>query len=226
MNRIAHAAAFVTPTRVIKFTIGATVVWIGVLILSPYPHYLPPDFGHGFLRNKESNFYGSGYFLGFYAHIATAPLALLAGTLQMSGSLRRRLPRLHRSLGTAYVVLVLGFVAPGGAIMSTRAYGGLPSTFCFALISTAAWWFTWRAWRAARAGRFPEHGRWMCRSYLMICSAIMLRLIHFAMQPLGLEAMLTYRLAAWLSWLPALAILEFILLRGHGQAGDRVQADR
>ena len=109
----------------IKFTVLSVVLFLGALILTPFPHYLPPDFDHhGFLRNKQSGFYRSGYFLGFYAHIATAPLALLCGTLQISVSLRRRWPRWHQRLGKAYVILVLGFAAPGGAIMSMRALGG------------------------------------------------------------------------------------------------------
>ncbi len=208
--RIAELHAGVTPGGVLKFTAAVLVLYFSALILTPFPHYLPPDFERGFLRNKAEGFYSSGYFLGFYAHIASAPLAILCGTLNLSHSLRRRLPQLHRKLGKLYVVLVLCFAAPGGAIMSTRAFGGMSSTVCFALISVAAWWFTWKAWQAAKARRFAAHGRWMCRSYLMMCSAITLRLIHFLMQPLELDPTLTYQWAAWLSWLPALVIFEIV----------------
>ena len=202
----------VTPAGVLKFTAAATVLYFGWLILTPFPHYLPPDFARGFLRNKEAGFYSSGYFLGFYAHIAAAPLALLCGTLNISHSLRRRWPKLHRRLGKSYVLLVLCLAAPGGAIMSMRAFGGLPSIVCFAMISGAAWWFTWKAWRAAVNKRFAEHGRWMCRSYLMMCSAILLRLIHFLMQPLALDPTLSYQWAAWLSWLPPLLVFEIVMV--------------
>ncbi len=212
MNRVLNAIRLITPPRLLKFVAATVVLYLGVLILTPFLHYLPPDFDRGFLRNKQSGFYSSGYFLGFYAHIASAPIALLCGTLQISNSLRNRWPRVHRRLGKTYVVLVLFFAAPGGAIMSTRALGGLPSIVCFALISTAAWVFTWKAWRAAREGRYAEHGRWMCRSYLMMCSAIMLRLIHYLMQGLDLDPTLTYQWAAWLSWLPALGIFEVVVL--------------
>lgn len=215
MNRVFQTLCAVTPGGLLKFTAGFTVILFGALILTPYPRYLPPDFDHGFLRNKQLGFYSSGYFLGFYAHIFTAPPALLCGTLQISSTLRRRWPTWHRRLGKIYALLVLCFAAPGGLIMSTRAFGGTSSLICFALISVGAWWFTWKGWQTAQQRRFDEHGRWMCRSYLMMCSAIMLRLIHFAMQPIGLDPTLTYQLAAWLSWLPALGVFE-LTIRNRG----------
>ncbi len=226
------ATRFITPGGVLKFTAAAVVLYVGLLILTPYPHYLPPDFERGFLRNKQRGFYTSGYFLGFYAHIASAPLALLCGTLNISSTLRVRRPRLHRGIGKVYVLLVLCFVAPGGAIMATRALGGLSSVICFTMISAAAWVFTWKAWRAAGKLRFAEHGRWMCRSYLMICSAILLRLIHYLMLPLGWDPTLRYQWAAWLSWLPALAIFEITVwqrdarVAKSGRAGGLRKARR
>jgi uncharacterized membrane protein len=208
MNRLADLCPSITPGRFVKFVTMLVVLYYGVLILTPFPHYVPPDFGQGFLRNKEPGFYRSGYFLGFYAHIFAAPLALFCGTLQISRTLRVRWPKLHRRLGRVYVALVLCLAAPGGAIMSTRALGGASSTICFAMISLAAWWFTWKGWRAAQARQFVQHGRWMCRSYLMMCSAILLRLIDYFMQPLALDPTFSYQIAAWLSWLPALLLFE------------------
>ena len=161
--RFADFHTSVTPGRVLKFTAAGLVLYFSALILTPYPHYLPPDFERGFLRNKAAGFYTSGYFLGFYAHIASAPLAILCGTLNISRSLRNRWPKFHRKLGKLYVVLVLCLAAPGGAVMSTRAFGGLSSTVCFALISVAAWWFTWKAWKAAKAMQFADHGRVFAR---------------------------------------------------------------
>ena len=184
------------------------MLFIGWLILTPYPRYLPPDFTHGFLANKFQYFYSSGYFLGFYAHIASAPLALLCGTIQMSRTVRIHRPGMHRMLGRIYVALVLCLMAPGGLIMATRAFGGASSILCFALISILAWWFTLAGWRAALQRDYAAHGRWMARSYVMICSAIMLRLIHYFLQPLELDRTLTYQLAAWLSWVPTLVALE------------------
>jgi uncharacterized membrane protein len=206
--RLNDVASFVTPSRCLRFTVAMLVLYLVGLILSPFPHYLPADFAHGFLANKQRFFYSSGYFVGFYAHIISSPIALACGTLQLSRTVRSRRPQVHRTLGKVYIALVLCLAAPGGAIMATRAFGGWSTMLCFGLISALAWTFTWIAWRRAQAMRYAEHGRWMCRSYVMMCSAIMLRLAHYLLQPLGFDPTFAYQLAAWLSWVPAIAVLE------------------
>ena len=223
---IALMRSMITPTRantlhrLIKFIVAAVILWVGWLILTPFPHYLPPDLNRGFLRNKATFFYSSGYFVGFYAHILTAPLGLLLGTIQMSGTLRRKLPRLHRSLGRTYVWLVLIGVAPGGLIMATRAYGGLSSVICFGLISVLTWIATLIAWRRARVMQFRLHGQWMCRSYTLMCSAILLRLISFPLTRFELDHTFAYQLSAWLSWVPAMIVLELVLKSANKSAAS------
>ena len=212
------AASFCTPVALIRFASATAVLYLGALILTPFPHYLPADFGRGFLRGKEDFFYSGAYFLGFYAHIASSPIALLCGTLQMSAGLRDRCPALHRRLGRVYVVLMLVLVAPGGLIMSVRSNGGWTSAVCFALIATLAWGFTFAAWRHARAGRYAEHGRWMIRSYLMICSAILLRLVYAMLHSWGVDSTAAYQWAAWLSWVPSLLTYEAIARSRTGRA--------
>ena len=200
----------VTPTRFLKWASIAFIFGIGVLILTPYPHYVPPDFGFGFLRNKSQYFYRSGYFFGFYAHIFGAPLALFAGGLQVSRTLRERSPGFHRRMGQVYVAAVLLFAAPGGLVMSSKAYGGWSSTICFALLAAVTWCSTFVGWRAARAYEIERHVRWMTRSYVLICSAVFLRLTHFSLQPLNLSNELTYQLSAWISWLVPVMILGLV----------------
>ncbi|NNE00845.1 MAG: DUF2306 domain-containing protein [Pirellulaceae bacterium] len=204
---------YLTPGRVMKFTFGLVIVSIGLLILTPFPNYLPPDFDRGFLRNKAEFFYPSGYFIGFYAHILTAPVALLIGTMQLSSTVRTHSPRLHRNLGRIYVALALLGVAPGGLVMAMRSYGGISSVICFGLISISLWVTTWIGWRRARAMRFREHAQWMCRSYTLMCSAIFLRMISFGFSHLNMDHTFAYQLSAWLSWVPAMLILEAFLSR-------------
>jgi uncharacterized membrane protein len=221
--RLDDVASIFTPSRFLRFAVAILVLYLVGLILSPFPHYLPPDFDHGFLANKKHFFFSSGYFVGFYAHIVSSPVALACGTLQLSRTLRSRWPPMHRALGKVYIALVLCFAAPGGAIMAMRALGGWPSMVCFGLISALAWAFTWIAWRRAKAMRYAEHGRWMCRSYVMMCSAILLRLCHYLIQPLNLDPTFAYQLAVWLSWVPALAVLEFAYWLTHHSVGRSAQ---
>jgi uncharacterized membrane protein len=221
--RLESVAGIFTPRRCLRVAVSIVVLYLIGLILSPFPHYLPPDFDQGFLANKKHFFFSSGYFLGFYAHIVSSPVALACGTLQLSRTLRSRWPHMHRALGKVYIALVLCLAAPGGAIMAMRAFGGWPSMVCFGLISALAWAFTWIAWRRAKSMRYAEHGLWMCRSYVMMSSAILLRLSHYLIQPLNLDPTLAYQLAAWLSWVPAIAVLELAYWVSRHSVGRSAQ---
>lgn len=208
-----------TLTAVTKFAVGAMVLYVGFLILTPFPSYLPPDFDRGFLRNKADFFFSTGYFLGFYLHILSAPIGLILGTMQFSRTLRNRWPQLHRGAGVVYVWLVLLGVAPGGIVMAMKAYGGWSSTICFGLIGILMWLATWKAWHEAKRMRFRQHAIWMCRSYTLMCSAIMLRLINYGLSHFELDHTFTYQLAAWLGWVPAMIVLEIVIWFGYS-AGD------
>lgn len=194
------------------------MLYIGALIVTPFPHYIPPDFERGFLRNKEAFFYSTLYGFGFFAHITSAPLALLVGTVQLSRTIRMQWPAFHRRLGQFYVGLVLLCLAPGGFLMALRAYGQLSGQICFAVLSVAIWASTAMAWREALVRRFASHERWMLRSYTLMCSAILLRLISFCLSHFQLSHLFRYQLAAWLSWVPAILFLEAIFLFKRSRA--------
>lgn len=225
MHSFYNSLASISPIRITKWLAIGFVFWIGCLILTPFPHYLPPDFGFGFLSNKADFFFRTGYFIGFYLHICTAPIGLFLGGLQMSRTVRNRFPSVHRIAGRVYVAAVLFAAAPGGLIMSMKAYGGWSTTICFGLIAIGTWWATFAGWRAACLGEYERHRIWMMRSYVLMLSAVFLRVGHYALQPLDLSPQLTYQAAAWLSWIVPLGILEcvsLVLPRSHRsrQAGS------
>lgn len=108
------------------------------------------------------------------AHFFGAGLALLLAPLQLSGELRRRLPRLHRIAGWLYAAGVLiGGLA--GLLLARNAHGGLASGSGFALL--AATWLasTGLGIRHAIAGEHAQHQRWMWRSVALTSSAVTLR---------------------------------------------------
>ena len=213
--------ASITPLRLLKWVAIGFMFWIGFLILNPFPHYLPPDFEYGFLSNKADYFYRSGYFIGFYLHIAGAPIGLFLGGLQMSRTVRQQYPRVHRIAGMVYVVAVLFAAAPGGFIMAMKAFGGWSTTLCFAMLAAATWWSTFVGWRAGREYDFQRHRIWMLRSYVLLLSAVFLRLGHFALRALDLTPELTYQIAAWISWVVPLIIIELTLMVRHGRWRSR-----
>ncbi len=65
------------------------------------------------------------------------------------------------------------------------------------------------AWRRAVQRNFPKHRYWMTRCFVMLCSAVVLRLISGAATVFGADAIWTYPLAAWAAWIVPLCSLEF-----------------
>ena len=186
--------------------------FIGLLILAPFPHYFSADLDYGFLRSKGDYFFSSGYYIGFYAHIVGAPLAFFAGSLQVSRTLRFKWPRFHRMLGRVYCCSVLLLAFPGGLVMALKAYGGWSSTLCFALLSILMGAATVAGWRVARLGNYRQHSTWMLRSYLLIASAIFLRILHPMITTFGLDHEFTYQISVWVSWLFPLCVFEIFRL--------------
>lgn len=198
--------------RLLKASLALVLLVIGGLILNGFPNYFPPRFDQGFLLLRDAYFFRHGYAVGFYLHILAAPVVLLCGIPQFSATLRRRFPLTHERIGLVYVWAALLAAAPGGLWMAFYAYGGWPGKMSFALVSLLLWAFTFVAWRCARVKNYRQHGRWMIRSYLMISSAVSLRLIHYALTEWGVGRLAAYQWSAWLSWLPTLALCELVLL--------------
>jgi hypothetical protein len=190
----------------------AVVLILRVLvgILSNYPDYFPPNFDSLFLQGRETTFNGA-YRAAFYVHIFSGPVVLFNGLILLSEYVRRRYSHWHRWLGRAQVVVLLLFVLPSSMVMSRYAFGGWPAGLSFLLLSTVtascAIVGVVYAWRR----RYESHRRWMTRCYLLICSAVILRLIS------GMASLVevpnpeaAYIVAAWSSWLIPLATFEIV----------------
>ena len=81
---------------------------------------------------------------------------------------------------------------------------------CFIAMSLLVAVFTVLARRTALQRRFESHQRWMTRSYLLMISAVLLRLIDPALRRSGVPDELSYQVSVWLSWVPSLMIFEVI----------------
>ena len=191
-----------------KISILAFVAVVGILIILTSLAYFPPGFSSGFLQGRESYFY-SWYAVVFYIHVISSPITLFLGMVQSIEWVRGRYLKFHRSLGYAYVIIVLVFAAPSGLAMSIKAGGGNTAVIGFAALALATGFTTWLGFNSARQGQFIKHRQWMTRSYLLICSAVLLRFI--AALTNQFELSITYGAMAWLSWLPSLIAYEIIL---------------
>lgn len=198
--RLQQVLALATAALILKATVGAVL---------RYRYYFPPDFGSDFLRGREGFFFGN-YQWAFYAHIASGPVALVLGLVQLSDRFRLRFTNWHQFLGKVQIGNVLLLVAPSGAWMALHAETGAVAGIAFGLLAAATALTVWFGWRCAVQRRFAEHRRWMWRCYVLLCSAVAVRLIGGMVVVAGIQGDWTYPLAAWLSLLLPLGVFELV----------------
>jgi uncharacterized membrane protein len=195
-------------TTVLRWLAVVLILRVLAAILANYPDYFPPHFDSLFLQGREATFTGA-YRPAFYVHIFSSPVVLCNGLILLSEYVRRRHGGLHRVLGRIQVVVLLLFVLPSSVVMSRHAFGGWPAGLSFLLLSAATASCAIAGVVYARQRRYDQHRRWMLRSYVLICSAVALRLISGAAGLVGVPSPEgAYILAAWSSWLVPLAAYE------------------
>lgn len=202
--RILHP---ITLWRTAKLLCVVLIVRITAAVVLSYRDYLPPSFDSDFLAGRQPYFFGH-YQWAFYTHIASGPCTLILGMVLLSERLRHRFPALHRTLGRVQVVCVLALVTPSGLWMAFYAATGVMAGTGFATLALATSVSVAMGWRAAVQQRYGDHRRWMCRCYVLLCSAVVLRIMGGLTQVTGLEAEWIYPVSAWASWLLPLAAFE------------------
>lgn len=166
-----------------------------------------------FLQSKQGVYYLTYWRISFYTHVFTSSFVLLAGFTQFSGSILRRWPRLHRSVGYAYILIVVFVSGPAGLVMGFYANGGFPARTSFVLLASLWIVFTALAWWYAMRKRFILHGAFLYRSYALTLSALTLRSYTFLLQwtQADIHPRDLYIVTAWLSWVPNLLIAEWLI---------------
>lgn len=180
---------------------------VTVAVVMGYVHYFPPNFYSEFLTGRKDYFYGP-YQIAFWIHILFSPLVMFSGMWLLTGPLRRLYPAFHRRLGRVHVLLVLFLVAPSGLWMSFHATTGVWAGSAFAFSSCATFGSALMGWRCAVARRFRQHQVWMTRCYLLLCSAILLRVLSGAATVLQSEQIETYPVFAWMSSVVPVTVYE------------------
>jgi hypothetical protein len=186
---------------------GLLVLKVTAGVVSNYASYFPPDFRVDFLRGREAYFFGS-YRWAFYAHLVSGPLALVQGLVLVSDAARRRLPACHRALGRLQVLIVVLVVAPSGLAMAFRAAAGPLAGIGLGALAILTAVTALVGGRLAMRRRFADHRRWMWRCFLLLCSAVVLRLTVGLATAVGITSAWVDPLATWLSWLLPLAAFE------------------
>lgn len=201
-----------TMRRMLVVVTGLLILKVTVEVMLGYVNYFPPNFGSDFLRGRERYFFGA-YQWAFYPHIVSGPLAILLGLVQISESFRRRLPQWHRNLGRLHLLNVLCVVTPSGLWMAYYASTGTIAAIGFALLAMLTGTCSALGWRAAVKRQFPVHRRWMWRCFLLLCSAVVLRLLGGLGTVMEVQSVWFDPIASWSSWLVPLAAFELSGLR-------------
>jgi hypothetical protein len=93
--------------------------------------------------------------------------------------------------------------------MAYRAMTGPIAAVGFALLAITTAACMAMGWRTAVQRRFAEHRRWMQRCFVLLCSAVVVRVIGGLLTVIDYGPAWPYQAAAWGSWLVPLAIYEF-----------------
>ena len=188
--------------------LAALLIWkVTLSIVIEYRNYFPPDFGADFLRGRESYFRGA-YGWAFYAHLVSGPVSLILGTLLVSDRIRRTVPVWHRRIGRFQAFWVLLLVVPSGLWMSFYAETGFVAATGLGSLAITTAACVAQGWRTAVMRRFDDHRRWMLRTFLLLCSAVVIRLIGGLATVVHFDAMWLYPFSAWVSWLVPLLVYE------------------
>ncbi len=142
-------------------------------------------------------------------HAVAASIALILGPLQFIDALRARSPRVHRTLGYAYLLLGVAVGGITGLLLARHSFGGLVSHLGFGGLALL-WLFTGAmAVAAAKARRFSDHRTWMIRNFALTLAAVTLRLYLPLSFAAGLAFESFYPAVAWLCWVPNLIVAEW-----------------
>lgn len=197
-------------TTVLRWLAVVLILRVLLTILANYPDYFPPNFGSLFLEGREATFTGA-YQAAFYVHIVSGPIVLFNGLILLSEAVRHRYGVLHRVLGRIQVGVLLVFVLPTSVVMSRHAFGGWPAGLSFLALSVLTAICAIAGVVHARRRRLDRHRQWMLRCYILICSAVVLRLMSGAAGLVGVPSPeVAYIVAAWSSWLVPLAVHELV----------------
>jgi len=180
---------------------------VTVLVVLNYREYIPPNFDSDFLLGRGSYFW-HGYHWAFFSHLVSGPVSLILGLILINDRFRQKFSSWHRWLGRIQVINVLGLVVPSGLWMARYAITGSFASLGFASLALATGVSIAMGWRTAVKRRFKEHRRWMLRCFLLLCSAVVIRMIGGLATVLEFDADWLYPLSAWCSWLVPLFAFE------------------
>lgn len=206
-NRAAIATRQSKLLAIARLSVVVLLAKVFFSILLEYQRYFPADFEATFLIGRRETF-TTVYASAFYIHIVSGPLTVLLGTWQMWSGTRTRFRALHRWAGRMQMLLIFGALVPSGLVMAPRAFAGPIAGYGFAALSLTTAISAAVTVFYAISRRFALHKRWATRTYILLISPLLLRLVSGGLIVTQLESDWAYRLNAWFSWIVPLIVYE------------------
>lgn len=183
------------------------------ILIGMYPvAYFLFDMRMGLLGTKSPELLADqGWNRLFYLHISFGGIALLTGCSQFLKGFRNRNLPLHRVLGKAYLVSI-SISGLSGLYIAFFSTGGIVAAAGFICLALG-WLFTSAmAYQYIRKKNRISHEHWMIRSYALCFAAVTLRIwLPLLEHAVGFDFLTSYRLVAWLCWVPNLMVAEYIV---------------
>lgn len=196
----------------VKLPILIIVIGIAFLILYSSLRYLNPSYKNGYLTGNQLPYF-SVFRFGLIIHLIVAPLLILSSSILLFFKLETKKPKTHRLIGRFTIYLGVAFLIPSGLILSYYAIGGMAGQIIFFILTILTFSALLKALFEAKNKNFNNHRKWVIRFYILLTSAIWLRLnMFFGSYFFSLGGVEFYLLAALLSWVPQLLIAELFFI--------------
>lgn len=189
------------------------IVYASYLLILISLRYIYFEKNIDFLSTKQLIYHVRIWRFSFYTHVFTSPIVILAGILQFNRWLIRTKPKLHKTLGYIYIIVVLFITGPAAFVMSLYANGGRIAQTSFVILSVLWLSFTYLSYRKIRSGDALNHAKWNIRSYALTLSAVTLRFYAYMFDVINvnLGPKETYIIISYVGWIPNLLIAELLI---------------
>lgn len=197
--------------KVFRITLAIGFAKTFAAVLLPYRWYVPPDFERSVYLILHRDTFTGLFPVAFYVHIFVGPCALLIALAMMFRSYHQALRRLHRPLGRILALLVLLLLVPSGLVMAIYSQAGTLGSAGLAAGALATAVAMTSAVGYAMGQKMKQHREWAMRSFLMLCSPLVLRIFSGMLTVTQTDTITTYAIGTWLSWLVPLGVYQAVL---------------
>lgn len=170
----------------------------------------------GILRSNPATEYW-WYVFVFRMHIGLGLIAISTGPFQLIKGLRKRKPRLHKSVGYVYLLSV-ALSSFAGISVAPFSLGGLSTHIGFSVLGILWFSSTFLSLYFILRGDIQAHQRWTYFSFALTFAAITQRTLLLVPLLTACPFMPIYQLSAWLPWMLNLGIAGWVF---HRQTPER-----